>query len=135
MAGKRDRLLEYIDEMEADVFVDELCVKEVQMKLPGIKHKWVGRLMTHKVIIAKLYRKKEDLKKQTAEKMKTTSMYNMSDNGLDKLIEKQDTVVDINNEIASHQLIVEFLDKTEKIFSSLTWDIKNIVELIKLETL
>ena len=134
MPTKRDRLLEYIDEMEQDVQVDELTVKEVQMKLPALKHKWVGRLMRHKAIVGGLYRKKEAMKKATGEKMKESTMYNMSDVALDKLIEKQDSIVDINSEISEHKLIIEFLEKSEKIFSSFTFDIKNLVEVMKLET-
>ena len=35
--------------------------------------------------------------------------------------------------INEEKLIVEFLEKIEKIFSSLTYDIKNIIEIMKLE--
>jgi hypothetical protein len=134
MAPKRDRLIEYIDEMEKDVQVDELSVKEVQMKLPALKHKWVGRLMRHKAIISGLQRKKEAMKKEAAEKMKESTMYNMSDVALDKLIEKQDSVMELNTEISEHRLVIEFLEKSERIFSSFTFDIKNLVEVMKLET-
>ena len=134
MAPKKDRMIEYIDEMEQDLQVDELTVKEVQMKLPALKHKWVGRLMRHKAIIASLYKKKDTMKKATGDKMKESTMYNMSDIAMERLIEKQDSIVDINNEISEHRLIVEFLEKSEKIFSSFTWDVKNLVEIMKLET-
>lgn len=134
MAPKKDRLLEYIDEMEKDVQVDELSVKEVQMKLPALKHKWVGRLMRHKAIIGGLYRKKEAMKKEAGEKMKESTMYNMSDVALDKLIEKQDSIMELNTEISEHKLVVEFLEKSERIFSSFTFDIKNLIEVMKLET-
>ena len=52
--------------------------------------------------------------------MKDISMYNMSDAGLAKLIEKQQPIIDINQEIASVNIIVEFLEKSEKIFHSLS---------------
>ena len=44
-------------------------------------------------------------------------------------------MIDIQNRIEEQELIVEFLEKTEKTFSSLSFDIKNIVEIIKMETL
>jgi hypothetical protein len=52
-------LNEYIDEMQVDLELDELNIKEVQMKVPALKHKWVGRLMRHKAQIAGLNRKRD----------------------------------------------------------------------------
>jgi len=129
------KLEEYIDEMEQDLQVDELNIKEVQMKLPALKHKWVGRLMRHKSQIGGLHRRKQDLSREASKKMKEGSMYNMSDAGLSKLIEKQQPIIDINQEIAAINIIVEFLEKSERIFHSLSFDIKNLIEIMKLETL
>lgn len=130
-----DMLSGYIDEMQLDLEVDEVNMKEVQMKLPAIKHKWVGRLMRHKASIASLHRRKNDLKSKAATKIKNDSMYNLSDAGLDKLIERQGAIIDINEQIEDESLIVEFLEKSERIFSSLSFDLKNLVEMVKLETL
>ena len=129
------KLLVYIDEISEDVKVDELSVKETQMRLPAIKHKWVGRLMRHKAIINSLYGKKIAYKKAAAEKMKESTMYNVSEAAFDKLVNKQESIVDIDHEIKEHQLIVELLEKTEKIFNSFTFDIKNLVEIMKMETM
>jgi len=54
---------------------------------------------------------------------------------LSKLIEKQQPIIDINQEIAAINIIVEFLEKSERIFHSLSFDIKNLIEIMKLETL
>ena len=129
------KLDEYIEEMEGDLQIDELNIKEVQMKIPALKHKWVGRLMRHKSQVAGMYRHKEDMKREASKKMKEGSMYNMSEAGLAKLIEKQEPIIELNQEIASHTIIIEFLEKSERIFSSLTYDIKNLIEIMKLETL
>lgn len=125
----------YIDEMSKDVELDELCVKEVQMKLPALRHKWVGRLMRHKSALGQLEHKKRQYKGQAMEKMKENSMYNVSDAALEKIIGKQEPMIKNNEQIKNHRLIIEFLEKAEKIFSSLTFDIKNLIEIIKLETM
>lgn len=130
-----DILINYIDEMEQDVQVDELCLKEVQMKLPAIKHKWVGRLIRHKSTIKSLWAKKVHLKNDIRQKMKQESKYGVSDAGLDKMIESQQPIIDIMQEIQKNELIVEFLEKSEKVLSSMSFDLKNMVEIIKLETL
>lgn len=131
----KSQLDDYLEEMQADLEVDEINMKEVQMKLPAIKHKWIGRLMRHKSTIYTLNRKKETTKKQVAEKLKKDSMYNMSDAGLSKLIDKQPVIIEIDEQINEQQLLVEFLEKSERIFSSLSFDLKNLVEMVKLETL
>lgn len=126
---------DYIAEMEKDLELDELNMKEVQMKIPALKHKWVGRLMRHKAQTASLYKKKDDMKKEATKKARDSSMYNMSDAGLEKLIEKQEPIVKINREIADNSIVIEFLERSERIFTSLTYDIKNLIEIMKLETL
>ena len=37
------------------------------------------------------------------------------------------------DDIKSTELLVEYLEKVEKIYSAMTYDYKNIVELIKME--
>jgi hypothetical protein len=42
---------------------------------------------------------------------------------------------EISNKISNEELIVEFLEKTEKTFSAVGFDIKNIIEIMKMEQL
>ena len=44
-------------------------------------------------------------------------------------------MIDMQNSIDDQELIIEFLEKTEKVFTSLSFDIKNIIEIMKMETL
>ena len=128
-------LNEYIDEMQLDLELDELNIKEVQMKIPALKHKWVGRLMRHKAQIAGLNRKRDAVKIEAGKKMRESSMYNVSNASLDKLIDKQDAMIQLNQEIDDLKIVTEFLEKSDRIFNSLTFDIKNLIEIIKLETM
>lgn len=130
-----DKLAAYIEEMASDVELDELCVKEVQMKLPALKHKWVGRLMQHKSALGRLYNQKTVYKEKAVDAVKAEANYNMSDRAIESACETQPAIIDMNNQIKEHKLVIEFLEKSEKIFSSLTFDIKNLVEIIKLETM
>jgi hypothetical protein len=67
--------------------------------------------------------------------MRESSMYNVSNASLDKLIDKQDAMIQLNHEIDDLKIVTEFLEKTDRIFNSLTFDIKNLIEIIKLETM
>jgi len=50
-----DLLERYISELSEDVCIDEFNMKDVQMKLPAIKHKWTGRLIRAKIDIDQKY--------------------------------------------------------------------------------
>ena len=52
-------LEKYIKELETDVIVDELNLKEAALMLPAKKAKWVSRLMLEKNNLNELYKKKK----------------------------------------------------------------------------
>ena len=53
---------------------------------------------------------------------------------LDKKVESSDIIKKIDQEIEEVDLIIDYLEKVESICRSMTFDIKNAVELEKLET-
>ena len=127
-------LEQYIIELEKDVRVDQFNVRDCQMKLPAFKHKWVGRLMRHKHEVVKLKQKKHQIKKVVASKIQESSTYKVSKPVADKAADNHESIIDIQNNIEELAIIIEFLEKAERILSSMTFDIKNIVEIMKLET-
>jgi hypothetical protein len=128
-------LEKYIKEMSEDVKVDEFNLKDVQMSLPALKHKWVGRLMRHKKNINDLLTAKSSTKYKVVRTIQDGSSYKVANAVAEKQAEFHDTIVKINNQVKEEKLIVELLEKAEKIFNSMTFDIKNITEIVKLETL
>jgi hypothetical protein len=128
-------LEEYIIEMDEDVKFDDFSLKDTQMKLPAIKHKWVGRLIRHKNDLNRAKAERFTLVKALAEKLKKTSPYKLSDAAAEKACYKHEDVVKLSSSIQEYDLIIEFLEKTERVLNSMTYDIKNIVEIMKLETL
>tara|TARA_Y100000310_G_C20331761_1_gene645610 strand:+ start:303 stop:698 length:396 start_codon:yes stop_codon:yes gene_type:complete len=127
-------LEEYISELTQDVQIDEFNMKDVQLKLPAIKHKWTGRLMRSKMEIDAKYRQKHQLIEKVADALIQESPVSLSVPMARKTAEDHVDVKKIQDEIKELRLVVEFLEKTEKTLSSITFDIKNIVEIIKLET-
>lgn len=125
----------YIEEVKADTQLDELIVKDVQMKLPGLKHKWVGRLIRTKASLQRLQRDKEKLRKTTAEEIRKKSPVAVSIPIAEKTAESSDSIIALSEKIQEHILLIEFLERVEKIFSSMTFDIKNLIEILKLEQL
>lgn len=128
-------LEKYIKEMGDDVELNEFEMKDVQMKLPALKHKWVGRLVRHKGELERYQENRETALKQVAQEIIDTATYQVTLASAQKAAEKHASVKRIDENIKEHKLIIDFLEKSEKIFTSMSFDIKNIIEIMKLETM
>ena len=124
----------YMEEMVQDTSVDNFNLLDIQMKLPAIKHKWVGRLMRHKYEVKELRRQKELLIRDLTVKLINESPVKLAQPIAEKKVSKVDSVLKIDSKIKEIYLVIEYLEKVEKIFSSMTFDIKNVTEIMKLET-
>ena len=124
----------YMEEMVQDTSVDNFNLLDIQMKLPAIKHKWVGRLMRHKYVVKELRKEKELLIRDLTTKLISDSPVKIAEPIAEKKVSKVDSVLKIDAKIKETYLIIEYLEKVEKIFSSMTFDIKNVTEIMKLET-
>ena len=129
-----DPLEKYIIELEKDVKIDQFNIRDCQMKLPAHKHKWVGRLMRQKQERARLFHEKHDLKKKIASKIQSTTTYKVTKPVAEKAANNHDSIVDIMHRIDELDVLIEFLEKAERVLSSMTYDIKNIVDIMRLET-
>ena len=127
-------LEEYGEELKQDVTLDAFTVQDVQLKLPAIKHKWVGRLMRHKQTVYTLEKKRKSYKFELIDKIQEESHVKMSVAAVEKLIEQKNLMGDITDYIKEQRLCIEYLEKVERILSSMTFDIRNLTEIIKLET-
>lgn len=130
-----EQLETYIKEMGNDVELDEFNLKDVQLKLPALKHKWVGRLVRHRGDLQRYMTNKDNIIKDVAKEIIETSTYAVTLPTAMKAAEKHSRVKDINEKIKEFKLIIEFLEKGERIFSGMSFDIKNITEIMKLETM
>jgi len=124
----------YIKELESDLKIDELYLKDYALKLPGIKHKWAGRLIRHKLEISKLKKDKDKLKSDLVKKLNETSSVKLSMPVLEKTVDNANEIKDFDIKIKELELVVELLEKAEKTLSSASFDVKNVLEIIKLET-
>lgn len=129
------QLEKYIDELTKDVEIDEFALKECQMKLPALKHKWVGRLVRHKKDLHKLKRDRSIILTTVIEKIRDASEVEITKPAAANLATQHKDIVEIDDKIKDIELVVELLDKCERIFSSMSFDLKNLVEIIKMETL
>lgn len=128
-------LSKYIKDVEQDLVLNDFNIKETQLKLPAKKHFWVARLIEAKRELQDLSDKEKKITKILATKIKEQSPVNLSDKTVLNLIEEQEEFAAIKEKKRDLTNVVEYLEKVEKIFGSMHWEIKNIVDLGKLETL
>ena len=124
----------YNEEIKKYVTVDEFNMKQVQMDLPATRHYWVGRLMHHKQEILKLKRLRKEAQKKIADKLEHESPVGLNPKTLEHAQQNHPVITKIDGQIAEHDLIVEYLGKIEANFRSISFDIKNLIEIVKLET-
>jgi len=128
-------LEQYADEVSKDLYIDEFNLKEKTLKTPALKHSWVCKLIQHKKKLLKLKSDKNDLRREITKQIIKESPVKINAPVAEKAAARHDKLIDINKQIEEQELIVEFLEKTEKTFSALGFDIKNIIETIKIETM
>ena len=124
----------YNEEIKKYVTVDEFNMKQVQMDLPASRHYWVGRLMFHKQEILKLKKFRKEAQKKIADKLEHESPVGLNPKTLEQAQQNHPLITKIDGEIAEHELVVEYLGKIEANFRSISFDIKNLIEIVKLET-
>jgi hypothetical protein len=125
-------LEQYIEEIQNDLKFDQINVLEKQLMIPAIKHKWVARLMRSKVKKNELEKKKKEIKEGVLSKLQVPT--GMPKAAINLKIDTSEEVVKMNDEIKDLDVIIEYLEKVEKIFGSTTYDIGNITKLMVLET-
>ncbi len=126
---------QYIDEIEKDLQINEFNLKESSMKTPARKHYWVSKLINHKKNLYKLQKERNEIKKSIVNQIIKESPVKVTVPIAEKASYNHEKMVEINEKIKQEELLVEFLEKTEKTFSAVGFDIKNIIEIMKMEQL
>ena len=127
-------LQQYINELEDDVRLDELNLKDAALTLPGKKAKWVSRLMLEKSNLLELSKKKDKTIATVIEEIKKESPIKLTYPSLKDAAERHSKIIELSQEIKEKESVVEFLERVDKTIHSIGFDIKNLIELIKMET-
>ncbi len=126
---------QYIDEIEKDLQINEFNLKDSSMKTPARKHYWVSKLIRHKKNLLSLRQQRDSIKRDVVQKIIEESPVKVTVPVAEKASYQHEKMKEISNKISNEELIVEFLEKTEKTFSAVGFDIKNIIEIMKMEQL
>lgn len=126
-----ERFFKYKEELEKDLKIDQFTIGDKVNQIPHLKHFWVAKLIESKIELKSLQKRKNELIKEITEKTKAELQLSLS--STNNIINKAPVIVEINEKIEELELVIEYLEKAEKIFSSMTYDIKNSIEILKME--
>jgi len=128
-----DKIFEtYCKELEEDLKINQLNLKDKSLVIPGIKHKWVSRLIRHKQNLISLKQAKKQTKQKIAEELGKAHI-GLSLPTLDKKAEEHELIQKVNNSISNEELIIEYLEKVLDVTKTISYDVRNIVDIIKIE--
>ena len=129
-----DEILDnYTNELKPEINLNKLNLGDHQSKLPSLKHKWAGRYINHKRKLLKLKNKKKEMRKELISKCIEDSPVKINISIAEKTVLNSNEISLIDDKIAEEELILEYLEKIQNIVNSIQWDIKNLIELEKLE--
>lgn len=130
-----DLLIRYREEISKDLIVDDFNIKDVQQKLPARKHFWVARLIDSKIELNNLQKLKKKLKIALIKKMSSESTVSLSHTAMSNAVDNSEEIDRLDDKIKEYEFIIEYLEKADKIMNNMHWEIKNIIEIQKLEQL
>lgn len=126
-----EKFFRFKEEIEKDLTFDEFSVYDLCKRLPSLKHFWISKLIESKIELEKYKKEKNNLISVATEKFK--SEIGLRKETALKQINSSPNLIKINEAIKETELIIEYLEKVEKVFSSTSYDIKNVVELLKMQ--
>jgi hypothetical protein len=129
-----DIVTKFQNELLEDLKLDQINILDKQLMLPALKHKWVSRLIQTKQNKNSLDKKKKQLKEDVLKKLEQDGI----PKGIPKIsiqekVNASNVIKNIDFELKECELVIEYLEKIEKIFSSMTFDISNATKLLSME--
>ena len=126
---------QYRLEIEKDLIINDFNIKDVQLKLPSRKHYWAARLIDLKIKLNRLVKHKKSLKISIASRIITEAPVRITQQTADLAAETTEEIQKIIIEITDCEFAIEYLEKVEKIMSSMGFDIANIIKIMAMETM
>lgn len=123
----------YSNELKPEININKLDLDNHQSKLPSLKHKWAARYINHKRKLIKLKAQKRTLSNRLVSNYIENAPVKINVNIAEKSIQQDTSILEINSKIEQEELLLEYLEKIQNIVNNIQWDIKNLIELEKLE--
>lgn len=128
-----DEFKKIVKEITEDLKIDRINLDEKTLRIPSIKHFWVAKLYTTKIRILTLEKKK----KARIDELKNgyVSEIGLSKTSMMQNLNSDEQIMKINEEMEELKLIVDYLEDAKFVLGRVTDDLKNRIELEKVERL
>lgn len=130
---ENDELNKYIAELNDDLNLSVMNLKEKSLMISTIRSKW----------LAYLFKEKENLSriKDAKGKIITSKLNDKSNNGSvlrlkneDAITKNDETIQKLNKMLKITESNIDFIERAMNILNDFVWQIKNSVEILKLTT-
>jgi len=122
----------YQQQYEEFCNIDDFNLDAVAKRVPAEKHFWVCRLIDAKIEKDRLIRLKNKKREDVQQKLLNESPVKLNKQFLDK-IDESDVLVDLTQKIKDQDFVIEYLDLLVRQVTFIAQDIKNIVEIKRLQ--
>jgi len=122
----------YKADFEKDFKVDAFNLEKVALELPSRKHFWVARLHDLKRRRYKLELSKKTLENEVLRQMQDKSPVKL-DKGVTSKIRNNSSMQELSEELKNLDMVIAWLDDAVRIITFMSNDVKNIIEIKKLE--
>lgn len=128
-----DIIEKYTKEFEMDAELNQVNLKDRQYKHPTIRLKWWYRLRQHQ---RKMIEIKRDIEKLILVKtVKEQQMSNISGRAVSEKLKSDPDIIEMKRDLIDEEEVVDYIDGLLTILAGMGFDMKNLVELIKMEQL
>lgn len=128
-----DLLTRYQNQYIEFATLNDFTLESRAKQVPAEKHFWVCRLIDAKILRDKLLKQKVKTKKSLEQKLAKESPVILTRQIMEDL-DNTPTLETLNQEIKNLDYLIEYLEHLVKSISFIAQDIKNIIEIKKLET-
>ena len=122
----------YQQQYEEFTKIDDFNLEDVTRRVPAEKHFWVCRLIDAKIDKDKLYKLKASTKHTLQKKIMEESPVALNKQVFDDL-NKTPSLEAINQKIKEQEYLIEYLEKLVSQITFIGNDIKNIIEIKKIQ--
>lgn len=123
------RLEKYIKEFDEDVQLTISNIKEKSLMVSSYQSKWIRYYFQEKHLNQKLKDAKLEYTKQHANKLS----FKPTQTVMPQIQEQDQNIVKLNTEIKNSELCIEFIEKSMAVLEKMNFQVKNVIDIIKLE--
>lgn len=120
-------------EYDEDIEFDEFNLREIQLKIPSLKAKWSAKLSINEALYHEWKEKRDLVLIAIMKEIETKTDAPIAKTTLEVMAKKDPRYKKVLEKMRSLDIINKFLERVERNIQSMTWDMKNVLDELKIE--